>query len=466
MTDELRPRLNAQRDLWLLTALFLMARVMVAFWFTPVYSEFRAFFFGFAALSDVDAYPFLDYWLEYPPIVPWVSVGVYKLVTLATGPLSAGAGPELITSVQGWYGIAMQMLMAVFDAGNLVLVYLIVREKRGAPLAVRAAWMYALLFYPMLVAGSYFDGFVLFWLLLAIWLFLREHEFGSAAALAVGVLAKVIPVIFLPVALKYLKGWHRRAGYGIVFTAVVAAGLAPFLMMRPAVLGRGLQAMAMRRPWETVWALTEGYHGYGVVGPEVGRTTPGQRARWRSKAGPRVAGLVASMEDAYRRRGQDVQSSRILSRFSSDLSFIETSRYKTLYAVMAVPFLLLLAVLLWKGRGERAVENVLTFSLAALCIFLLYSKGWSPQFVVYPMALCLLALGPYAGPLSAMLLGAVTYVEMPLWLIWPSLFGGRGGDLLLTFAVSARTVVLLYILVRCALRLGRRARVPAGPSGA
>ena len=459
LENDLEPDRDVRRDVVLLAALFVMARAMAVFWFTPIYSEFGQFFFGFAALSDVGAYPFVDYWIEYPPVFPWLSVGVYKLVTLVFGRLTPGAvNPVHLALLYRWHTIGTQLLMAAFDGGNLALIYLIVRERRGARAGFRAAWVYALLFYPLLVAGSYFDGFVLFWLLLSVWLFLRERELGSAAALAVGVMAKVVPVIFLPVALKYLKGWHRRLAYLAVFLGVTAAFAAPFLATSPAKVRSSFTAMARRRPWETVWALLEDYRSYGVVGPEQSDLSPVNRLGWQNQAGPSVTRLAWSLDAVYPEQGRALCRYRTLSRFSDDLSFIRPSRNATLYLLLAIPFLALLGVLLWRGSGVRAADNVLTLSLAALCIFLVYCKGWSPQFVIYPMALCLVTLGPYEGPMLAILLGVINYVEMPLWLIWPGLTASQSAcPVLLEFAVAARTVLLLYLLGRCARALFRRA---------
>jgi hypothetical protein len=35
---------------------------------------------GYGYLGAAGEYPFVDYWVEYPPVFPWMSVGLYRLV--------------------------------------------------------------------------------------------------------------------------------------------------------------------------------------------------------------------------------------------------------------------------------------------------------------------------------------------------------------------------------------------------
>lgn len=484
MTQAIEPERDLRRDLSLLVALFLLARAMAIFWFTPVYSEFSQFFFGFAALSDGGKYPFVDYWLEYPPVFPWLSVGVYKAVAFFVGHIDpAAVDPVRVLLLHRWYVAAMQVLMALFDAGSLALIILIARERWGDRpstgsgrselvedrAAFRAGWVYALLFYPALVAMSYFDGFVLFWLLLSVWLFLRGRNASSAFALAVGVMAKVIPVVFLPVALRCLPTWRSRLAYAGCFAAGAALLAGPFAARDPAMATASVKVMAERGPWETVWALLEGRAGCGTVEPPD--TSPAALERRAAAAGPRAARIAYAVGIVYPSEGDRLSGlNRLLSRFSDPRESVERRRGRALYDWAALPALAALVWLLWRAqpsagsgrrgpveaRGGPQAEPVLALSLALLALLLVASKGWSPQFAVYPTALCLLALGPGEGMVFAVILNIVNYIEMPMWLTWPSLTG-RASPELLVVAVCARTVLLALVLVRAARRLGSRA---------
>ena len=95
--------------------------------------------------------------------------------------------------------------------------------------------------------------------------------------------------------------------------------------------------------------------------------------------------------------------------------------------------------------------------VASLCLFLVYLKGWSPQFVLYPIVFFLLALGPFEGPLFAIVLSIINYIEVPIWLLCRALAGSESAAPLLLVAVVARTALLLYVLALAERKLRSRA---------
>jgi len=70
-------------EFWMILALFVVFRLLALFLMRPGgyirdWSDFDTYF-GIAALSDYGLYPFLNFWLEWPPLVPWLVVGAYNL---------------------------------------------------------------------------------------------------------------------------------------------------------------------------------------------------------------------------------------------------------------------------------------------------------------------------------------------------------------------------------------------------
>ncbi|NJN94491.1 MAG: hypothetical protein HC875_10555 [Anaerolineales bacterium] len=70
-------------DFGLALALFVAFRLLSLFLLRPGgylrdWSDFDTFF-GIASLSDYGLRPFLNFWLEWPPLLPWLTVGAYKL---------------------------------------------------------------------------------------------------------------------------------------------------------------------------------------------------------------------------------------------------------------------------------------------------------------------------------------------------------------------------------------------------
>ena len=73
-----------------------------------------------------------------------------------------------------------------------------------------------------------------------------------------------------------------------------------------------------------------------------------------------------------------------------------------------------------------------------LCLFVLFSKGWSPQFVAYLVPLVLFAMPGRLGLGLVLALSAVTFLEMPGWVIY-----GDGRPALGVAVILLRTVILV-----------------------
>ena len=73
-------------EFWFLLAVFASFRLLTLFLLRPGgfirdWSDFDTYF-GIAALSDYGLFPFTHFWLEWPPLVPWLAVVAYRLALL------------------------------------------------------------------------------------------------------------------------------------------------------------------------------------------------------------------------------------------------------------------------------------------------------------------------------------------------------------------------------------------------
>jgi hypothetical protein len=75
-----------------------------------------------------------------------------------------------------------------------------------------------------------------------------------------------------------------------------------------------------------------------------------------------------------------------------------------------------------------------------LCLFFLWSKGWSPQWQVMLIPLILLVFPNGHGVLYCLVLGFVNFLEWPLAL-------SRGLNRLLIVTVPLRTLLMLLLLL-------------------
>jgi hypothetical protein len=379
-------------DFLLLLALFISFRLLTLFLLRPGgfirdWSDFDTFL-GIAATSDYGLYPFLHYWLEWPPLIPWLAVGAYKLSLLF---------PPW-TDHRLWFVLILGGVFVLFETGNFVLLYRLSRRLYGnGPSAdcgnqtlghksqltdyvLRPLWLYALLFVPIYALLGFFDAITLFFLLLALELILGGRLLGSAVSVGVGFLVKLTPIIFVPVALRQLwceaedsrDGLRDGALYVVATVLTIVVLLLPFLLIRPVWLWTSARAVVGRSSWETVWALLEGYFGFGVVGGD--RLNPTETA------------------------------------FAVHTSTLP-------WWLITLGFGLLYLFLWTRPADYRRPRNLIAFTGLTVTVFLLYSKGYSPQFIVYLLPFVLLLFPNWRGVTYSLLLTLLNVLEQPVYFV-------------------------------------------------
>jgi len=100
------------------------------------------YYYELATYSARGYLPFIHYWSEYPPIFPFLSVGIYQLTRLFGGIYHA-------------YVYLMGLVMLTFSTGNLVLFLRLARRLAGDEAAERLGWVYSVLFVPLIYMWRY-----------------------------------------------------------------------------------------------------------------------------------------------------------------------------------------------------------------------------------------------------------------------------------------------------------------------
>jgi hypothetical protein len=348
--------------------LFILAasfRVMALLLFRPGgfimdWSEYYNFL-SIAGLSDYGLYPFRDFWVEYPPLFPWLFTAIYRLSLLIP--------PWDLYRL--WFNTLLGLSLLPFETGNLVLVYLIALEIYNQSTALRCSWYYACLFVPIYTLISYFDCLPLFFLLLALYLLLRGHERLAGFVLGTGTVVKLIPMLVLPVGLRVLRGLSKKIGLLIAATVTIGLWSVSFLWLGHDFYFAFLKSVLTRSSWETIWAMLEGYYGYGVV--------PGDR----------------------------LNPAADFSIYPSTLPWF----WITL-AFAVVGFWLYTRPL----ESNNKLKTVLLAALT-LNLFFLYSKGYSPQFLVNLLPFVVLLLPNLRGVIYCTLLSAINIIEFPIFFV-------------------------------------------------
>ena len=199
----------------------------------------------------------MHYWLEYPPLFPWLTVGLYRL-SLLIPPWTED--PRL-----AFYAL-LSLTVLVFEVGNFVLLYATAILLKGRERALRLAVFYALLFAPVYILSSEFDAVPVFFMLLGLYLLLRRQSWGSGLALGVAFALKITPVILVAAAVRSLAGFRAKALHVVAAGAAIVVLSAPFLVVDAHLFLMPFRSAIGRSSWESIWAVLEGYFSYGVVG--------------------------------------------------------------------------------------------------------------------------------------------------------------------------------------------------------
>lgn len=390
MLDKIRDKSNAHQEFILLLLLYTSFRLMTRLLYRPGgliydYSDYY-FFHAVAELSNKSYYPFIHYWMEYPPLFPWLNVGIYRLSLF----IPLWVGPRL------WFYTFLSLATLPFVIGNLILLYLIALELYDQAKALRCAWIYACLFAPLYTWTGWFDNIPLFFLLLTLYALLQRRGRLAGLAIGLGFMVKVTPALLLPLGLRSLSGLSKKMGY-LTLAALTAALIAlPFLLTEPAFFLASFRSMVERSSWETIWALLDGYFSYGVLPA---------------------------------------------NRFDPTVDFAtHSSHLPWLWITVAFG---LIYLWLYTRRVDWTDRQVITaFAGLSVNLFFLYSKGYSPQMAVTLMPFIVLLLPNLRGVTYLLLLTAIDFLEgTAYFIIFPE------ESWLLVGTVLSRSVLILALAI-------------------
>jgi hypothetical protein len=384
----LRRHVGFHRDFVLILALATAFRLMAALVFRPggFVGDISTFGYYRLLLSfTAQGYaPLVDFWLEYPPLFPWIMTGIYRLSLLIPPWTEPGA----------WFFVLLTLFFTFVEAGNLTLLYAIGRRLYGRDRAVRLTWIYVALLVPVLTLFMAFDSLALLFLLWTVLLALDRRAIPAGIVTGLGFMTKLVPVVAAPAALQHLPGWSRRAKYLVAAALVVLLVVLPFLLAGPEHLIQALLSPARRASWETVWALIDGYYSFGVAGGP-------------DRFDPAQAGAA---------------------QHPSSLPSI----------LLTVGFGLLFLALYTRRIDWQDRRRVVAFVALTQNLLLIYAQGYSPQFLVLLLPFLILLIPGWRGIAYALLLSAVNLVEFPIYfLVLP------GEPWLLAGTVLLRTLILI-----------------------
>jgi hypothetical protein len=374
MEPDSKPISNSR---WLPLTVFLLVRVSILL--ALPFEGLRGYgdlphFFNLASLPGL---PYLNYWAEFPPVFPFLS--------------------ELLLALGGQEHVYTYLLVLLFSAANLgsLLIFLRLTERVDAQPAAWRGVVYAALLGGLAYNWWYFDSLAVFFCLLGLeWSLSRRPTWLAGGALGLGILTKLFPALLLPALWRWLP--RRRAVLITAWAGLLAVAVYGGLWLAaPDFTRASLQSQSAKGSWETVWALIDGNLRTGNFGPEIERLNPAAAAQavgnpprlnpWASLGVFGAAGLL------------------LFSRFK-----------------------------------PASLRQGVSFAGLTWVIFLLWSPGWSPQWVLYLLPLILLTLPERLGLLLAGSLVLANLLEWPLML-------SRGYFQFLPLTILLRTLLLVLL---------------------
>lgn len=362
-----------------LLGLFLLARVLL-YLALPLdalhgYGDFVTFF----SVAQIPGWPYLNYWVEFPPLFPFLSEILFRI---------SGGQQHVYT-----YLLIFVLLLA--DTGNLYFF-----QRLAGHFWKDEGLSFRVLFYLIILIALpygwwYFDSLAVFFLLAGLTYAVENHSARAGVLWGIGALVKFFPLIGLA-ALWRGRDFRRLIRAAIFSIGILGIGLFAFWLISPQYTRASLISQSSKGSWETVWALIDGNRSTGNFGNLVQRLDPAFASR--------PVGNPARI-----------------------------SPWMTLPIFVGLGLFFLF-------RSTSSLHRPLAATGLAMCLFFLWSAGWSVQWVAYLIPIFLLGLEKR----NAALLSA-TFVLINV-LEWPVLLS-RGLFSLLPVTVLTRTLLLILAAV-------------------
>lgn len=312
-------------------------------------------FWNFLGLASLGT-PYYKFWVEFPPVFPFLSRGIYLLV----------GGREHA------YVYLLILVFSVFQAGSLYLFQRIDNLITGGnPSKVRAI-AYGFLLVGLFYGWAYFDSLAVFFLLLGLWLTLENRYYGVGFSLGVGGLLKWFPLVALPAIWKWadLKAAIKTVLITGLMIVLVWGGL---YLLSPKFVHASLISQGTKGSWETIWAIIDGNLHTGNFSSDLVRTNAA------------TAGIST---------GNPAQISPWISLFffgGIGLAFFLTAKIDS-------------------------PNKLISFAGFTFMLMYIWSPGYSPQWVLYLLPLILLAFRIERSILLGLVVLLVNLLEWPLLL--------------------------------------------------
>ncbi len=345
----------------------LLLKFLLVFLRIGVYFKFQSgrwynfvSYWDFASAAAYGHFPYIHYWVEYPPVFPWLATLSYLASALAGN------------WAQPLFYVLILLLLLAADCGCVLIVYRIGQIAYGDDrLATLAGALQVLLFVPVYLYTGWFDTLPTLLLLAALLQILRSRSLWAGFWAGLGTLTKFFPGVTIVVGWRYLRGsW--KTFFLFAFSVTILFIILPLVMKSPAMTLASIRGYFSRPSWETVWALIDGYYGSGGHPPPEMRFDP-HAETWIQHSSQLPSWLPAlllisgiSLASFCRFHLRSPVQAIALTGFLLNILLLTSKGYSPQYLTWIIPVIALLAVkrVVWLPIGiGLAAANLIEYPL-------------------------------------------------------------------------------------------------------
>ncbi|MEM2099478.1 MAG: hypothetical protein QXU99_07065 [Candidatus Bathyarchaeia archaeon] len=198
-------------------------------------------------LDEHSAVPYVDVREGYPPLGFLVYKPLYHI--FQKNPTAFAYG--------------FRALNGAFLIATLFTFFLIIERQQGEKRAIKLALYYAVL-PSVIIANTYSnDVIALLPAALAIYMMIKKKSLACGLLLGLATLGKGFPVLLLFPAIATFKESRERLKLVAATASILVFSSLPFMLINPLTYMSTFTHVGSRGPWETIWAVIDGYFSHG-----------------------------------------------------------------------------------------------------------------------------------------------------------------------------------------------------------
>ena len=232
---------------WLCALLICYSVVIAVSYAFPLGAGDTEWYSFYSYLSEHEAAPYIDVREGYPPVGFLIYEPFYYI--FQDNPVA--------------FAYSFKALNGTFLVATLFTFYLIIKEKHDEKKALKLSLYYAVL-PSVIIANTYSNDIIaLLPAALAIYMMVNKKALPCGVLLGIATLGKGFPALLLiPALIAFTDSKDRIKLVASTALVLVIASL-PFMLINPLTYMSTFTHVGSRGPWETVWAIGEGYYSHG-----------------------------------------------------------------------------------------------------------------------------------------------------------------------------------------------------------